>query len=97
PEPRSSLHDALPISTAPACCSWTGWRGRTRSSPGRCISRPTAARRRDLLSLSRYRDGIMNLTVGPLPPAVYWRRRALVAGGLLRSEEHTSELQSPYE
>ncbi len=25
----------------------------------------------------------MNLTVGPLPPAVYWRRRALVAGGLL--------------
>jgi hypothetical protein len=26
---------------------------------------------------------IMNLTVGPLPPAVYWRRRALVAGVLL--------------
>jgi hypothetical protein len=25
----------------------------------------------------------MNLTVGPLPPAVYWRRRALVAGALL--------------
>lgn len=25
----------------------------------------------------------MNLTVGPLPPAVYWRRRAMVAGGLL--------------
>jgi hypothetical protein len=25
----------------------------------------------------------MNLTVGPLPPAVYWRRRAIVAGGLL--------------
>jgi len=25
----------------------------------------------------------MNLTVGPLPPAVYWRRRAVVAGGLL--------------
>jgi len=25
----------------------------------------------------------MNLTVGPHPPAVYWRRRALVAGGLL--------------
>src|SRR2546427_6332927 len=26
---------------------------------------------------------IMNLTVGPLPPAVYWRRRAIVAGALL--------------
>jgi hypothetical protein len=25
----------------------------------------------------------MNLTVGPLSPAVYWRRRAVVAGGLL--------------
>lgn len=25
----------------------------------------------------------MNLTVGPLPPAVYWRRRAIVLGGLL--------------
>src|SRR3954451_17920824 len=25
----------------------------------------------------------MNLTVGPLPPAVYWRRRALVAGVLV--------------
>jgi hypothetical protein len=25
----------------------------------------------------------MNLTVGPLPPAVYWRRRALVAGVIL--------------
>lgn len=25
----------------------------------------------------------MNLTVGPLPPAVYWRRRAVVLGGLL--------------
>lgn len=25
----------------------------------------------------------MRLTVGPLPPAVYWRRRALVLGGLL--------------
>ncbi len=25
----------------------------------------------------------MNLTVGPLPPAVYWRRRALVALGLI--------------
>ena len=25
----------------------------------------------------------MNLTVGPLPSAVYWRRRAIVAGGLL--------------
>ncbi len=25
----------------------------------------------------------MNLTVGPLPPAVYWRRRALVLGALL--------------
>jgi hypothetical protein len=25
----------------------------------------------------------MNLTVGPLPPAVYWRRRAIVAGSLL--------------
>jgi len=25
----------------------------------------------------------MNLTVGPLPPAVYWRRRALLAGVLL--------------
>jgi len=25
----------------------------------------------------------MKLTVGPLPPAVYWRRRALVLGGLL--------------
>lgn len=25
----------------------------------------------------------MNLTVGPLPPTVYWRRRAIVLGGLL--------------
>jgi hypothetical protein len=25
----------------------------------------------------------MRLTVGPLPPAVYWRRRALVLGGML--------------
>jgi len=25
----------------------------------------------------------MNLTVGPLAPAVYWRRRAFVAGALL--------------
>jgi hypothetical protein len=25
----------------------------------------------------------MNLTVGPLPPAVYWRRRAIVLAGLL--------------
>ncbi|MEN3306571.1 MAG: hypothetical protein V7603_2773 [Micromonosporaceae bacterium] len=25
----------------------------------------------------------MNLTVGPLPPAVYWRRRAIVLGALL--------------
>jgi len=25
----------------------------------------------------------MNLTVGPLPPAVYWRRRAIVGGALL--------------
>lgn len=25
----------------------------------------------------------MNLTVGPLPPAVYWKRRAAVLGGLL--------------
>ena len=25
----------------------------------------------------------MNLTVGPLPPAVYWRRRAVVVGVLL--------------
>lgn len=25
----------------------------------------------------------MNLTVGPLPPAVYWRRRAVVGGALL--------------
>ena len=25
----------------------------------------------------------MNLTVGPLPPAVYWRRRAIVAVGLI--------------
>jgi hypothetical protein len=25
----------------------------------------------------------MNLTVGPLPPSVYWRRRVLVLGGLL--------------
>jgi hypothetical protein len=25
----------------------------------------------------------MRLTVGPLPPAIYWRRRALVLGGLL--------------
>ncbi|HEX5741965.1 MAG TPA: hypothetical protein VFY17_10500 [Pilimelia sp.] len=25
----------------------------------------------------------MRLTVGPLPPAVYWRRRAIVVGGLL--------------
>jgi hypothetical protein len=25
----------------------------------------------------------MNLTVGPLPPAVYWRRRVIVAGALL--------------
>jgi len=31
----------------------------------------------------RYRDGIMRLTVGPLPPAVYWRRRAIVLGALL--------------
>jgi hypothetical protein len=30
-----------------------------------------------------YRGAIMNLTVGPLPPAVYWRRRAIVLGGLL--------------
>ena len=27
--------------------------------------------------------GIMRLTVGPLPPAVYWRRRAVVLGALL--------------
>src|SRR5262245_65486520 len=25
----------------------------------------------------------MRLTVGPLPPAVYWRRRAVVLGGIL--------------
>ena len=32
----------------------------------------------------RYGGGIMRLTVGPLPPAVYWRRRAVVLGaGLL--------------
>ena len=31
-----------------------------------------------------YGEGIMRLTVGPLPPAVYWRRRAVVLGaGLL--------------
>ena len=32
---------------------------------------------------SRYRGAIMRLTVGPLPPAVYWRRRAVVLGVLL--------------
>jgi hypothetical protein len=30
-----------------------------------------------------YRDHIMRSTVGPLPPAVYWRRRAVVLGALL--------------
>ena len=25
----------------------------------------------------------MRLTVGPLPPAVYWRRRAVVLGGVI--------------
>jgi hypothetical protein len=30
-----------------------------------------------------YGDPIMRSTVGPLPPAVYWRRRALVLGVLL--------------
>ena len=30
-----------------------------------------------------YGDPIMRSTVGPLPPAVYWRRRALVGGVLL--------------
>lgn len=34
--------------------------------------------------MPRYGVGIMRLTVGPLPPAVYWRRRAVVLGaGLL--------------
>jgi len=34
--------------------------------------------------MRRYGGGIMRLTVGPLPPAVYWRRRAVVLGaGLL--------------
>jgi hypothetical protein len=28
-------------------------------------------------------NNIMKLTVGPLPPAVYWRRRAIVLGALL--------------
>jgi hypothetical protein len=30
-----------------------------------------------------YGDQIMRSTVGPLPPAVYWRRRAVVLGALL--------------
>lgn len=35
------------------------------------------------MAVRGYGVGIMRLTVGPLPPAVYWRRRALVVGGLL--------------
>lgn len=31
----------------------------------------------------RYGGGIMRLTVGPLPSAVYWRRRAVVLGAVL--------------
>src|SRR5262245_46608252 len=43
----------------------------------------SAARRAHSGGGGRYVGQIMNLTVGPLPPAVYWRRRAIVAAGLL--------------
>ena len=44
---------------------------------------PDPARRAVRAGRYDYRGAIMNLTVGPLPPAVYWRRRAIVVGGLL--------------
>src|SRR5262245_40874444 len=41
------------------------------------------ARRRGGPARRRYRDTIMRLTVGPLPAAVYWRRRGVVLAGIL--------------
>jgi hypothetical protein len=41
------------------------------------------ARRRPRVDGRRYGRGTMKLTVGPLPSAVYWRRRAIVAAGVL--------------
>src|SRR4051794_14185349 len=67
--------------TALACCSWTGSRGRTRYTPERCTGR--AARRHVDLPWHGYRVAIMRLTVGTLPPAVYWRRRVLLLAALL--------------
>jgi hypothetical protein len=51
-----------------------------------CRAAPVALRRVVTHAWVRrdYGGGIMRLTVGPLPPAVYWRRRAVVLGaGLL--------------
>src|SRR5207244_11068956 len=77
-----SLHDALPISRQIADAS-VGW-SRRRQRPARCIAardpRTTNARCRR-------------------PAPARQRSRAAAAAGecfaLLRSEEHTSELQSP--
>ena len=72
--------------TAPACCSSTGWPARTRCTSARSICdgrkrvRVAPARRRGPARAAAYGDRIMRLTVGPLPPAVYWRRRAIVLG-----------------
>ncbi|GAA4564666.1 hypothetical protein GCM10023176_11150 [Micromonospora coerulea] len=50
---------------------------RPRAAPDRRVAPPPRAVR-------RYGERIMRLTVGPLPSAVYWRRRAVVLGaGLL--------------
>src|SRR3712207_4401635 len=82
-----SLHDALPISSSTA--AGTTWTGCTRTSPTRCCwparSRRPCRRRTGRCPARRSR------TRGraPAPRAATSRRRRW------RSEEHTSELQSP--
>jgi len=49
----------------------------------RRVCRSWSARRHATRLSRRYRDTIMRLTVGPLPAAVYWRRRAVVLAGMV--------------
>src|SRR5207248_9705957 len=80
-----SLHDALPISAATRSPRAARRRAPPRGAPGPDPpDRPRARRRRSRDRASRARGG--NATRGSCRPCP--------AG---RSEEHTSELQSPYD
>src|SRR5207248_11553190 len=89
-----SLHDALPIS-----CAWgvmAAGSGFASSTPPRKPPATTPATKTRFHRPRERQSYLKNSTLPGKVVAQMWRRLAETPNGL-RSEEHTSELQSPYD